>query len=333
MKPKMLVLELWGMGDLGFATPFLQAASSAYDITLLAKPVAVELAPIFWPSVSVQPFAFPWTAPSGKYRLHRWPWRFLWRLLRSLRHARFDVAVSGRWDPRDHFLMFLTGAKRRLGFPRTGSRSLLTEALPYPSPPAHRYDFWYDLGRQLNLAMSPLTELTSGTARSLGRIVVHSGASTDLRVWPLERFAGQVARLRRRGFSVSVVCDRRQESWWRQQGEPELQVSESVSGLVSLYQEAVAFVGNDSGPGHLAALCGLPTVTIFGPQIGEGFHPIHQAARWVEGKPCPYKPCFDNCRFAAPHCLLDVTEAEVEREIDALVGKAKLAAGTCGSLN
>ncbi len=333
MKPKMLVLELWGMGDVGFATPFLQAASREYEVTLLAKPVAGELAPLFCPSVKVLPFIFPWTAPSGKYRLHRWPWKALWRLIRSLRRERFQVAVSGRWDPRDHFLMFVAGAKRRMGFPRTGSRLLLSESLVYPPAPGHRYDFWHDLGRRLNLQMPPLSDLPVDAARSSGRVVFHSGASTDLRVWPLERFAAQVARLRKQGFSVSVVCDRRQESWWRQQGEKEVLVSESISSLVGLYKEAVAFVGNDSGPGHLAALCGVPTVTIFGPQLGVGFRPIHPAARWVEGKACPYKPCFDNCRYAVPHCLRDVTEAEVGREIDALIGNGKPSAATGSPLN
>lgn len=307
------------MGDLGFATPFLQAASREFEVTLLAKPVALELAPVFWPRVKVVPFVFPWTALSGKYRLHRWPWGALWRLIRGLQRERFAIAVSGRWDPRDHFLMFLAGARRRLGFPRVGSRLLLSQPQAYPPPPSHRYDFWQCLGRAVDLPMPTLSDRPPGSSGSGGVVVVHSGASTDLRVWPLERFAGLVARLRKQGLSVRVVCDRRQESWWRLQGEGEVQVYESVRGLVGLFGTAAAFVGNDSGPGHLAALCGVPTLTIFGPQIGEGFRPIHPSARWVEGKPCPYKPCFDNCRFAAPHCLLDVTESDVERELDELI--------------
>lgn len=321
------------MGDLGFATPFLQAASGEFEVTLLAKPVALELAPIFWPQVKVVPFVFPWTAPSGKYRLHRWQWQSLGRLIRGLQRERFAVAVSGRWDPRDHFLMFLAGARRRLGFPRVGSRPLLSESLAYPAPPAHRYDFWQCLGRTLDLPVPALPDRSPGCRRADGVVVVHSGASTDLRVWPLERFARLVARLRKRGNAVRVVCDRRQESWWRHEGERDVQVSESVSGLVSLYEGAVAFVGNDSGPGHLAALCGVPTFTIFGPQIGEGFRPIHPAARWVEGKPCPYKPCFDNCRFTVPHCLLDVSESEVEGELDKLIRCGGLSAMTENCVN
>ena len=42
-KPTLLVIELWGMGDLVIATPFLQAASRKYAVTLLAKPYALDL--------------------------------------------------------------------------------------------------------------------------------------------------------------------------------------------------------------------------------------------------------------------------------------------------
>jgi ADP-heptose:LPS heptosyltransferase len=77
-----------------------------------------------------------------------------------------------------------------------------------------------------------------------------------------------------------------------------------------------AFIGNDSGPGHLAALLGIPTVTLFGPQVPTWFVPLHPAAIYIEGKPCPYKPCSDYCRFPEPHCLWNITEAEVCKRVD-----------------
>ena len=75
LKQKLLVVELWGLGDLVIATPFLQAAAEKFDVTLLAKPYARDLKPRFWPDVNVVPFIAPWTAFRRKYRLHSWPWR------------------------------------------------------------------------------------------------------------------------------------------------------------------------------------------------------------------------------------------------------------------
>lgn len=56
MKPRLLIIELWGLGDLVIATPFLQAARERYQVTLLAKPYAVQLGARFWPEVEVIPF-------------------------------------------------------------------------------------------------------------------------------------------------------------------------------------------------------------------------------------------------------------------------------------
>ena len=49
LKPKLIVVELWGLGDLVIATPFLQAASEKYAVTLLAKPFAKDMRVRFWP--------------------------------------------------------------------------------------------------------------------------------------------------------------------------------------------------------------------------------------------------------------------------------------------
>lgn len=80
MKTKLLVVELWGLGDLAIGTPFLRAASEKFAVTLLAKPYAQDLQTRFWPTVNVVPFVAPWTAFLHKYRLVAWPWRQMFRL-------------------------------------------------------------------------------------------------------------------------------------------------------------------------------------------------------------------------------------------------------------
>jgi ADP-heptose:LPS heptosyltransferase len=82
-----------------------------------------------------------------------------------------------------------------------------------------------------------------------------------------------------------------------------------------------AFFGNDSGPGHLAAACGTPTFTLFGPQLHEWFAPLHPAAEVVEGKACPYKPCSDYCRFPAPFCLHGISVDDVWPRVEAFAAR------------
>jgi heptosyltransferase-2 len=315
MKPKLLVIELWGLGDLIIATPFLQAASERFDVTLLAKPYATDLQGRLWQNVKVVPFVAPWTAFRHKYQLLAWPWHEIFGL-RKLRRERFDVGLSARWDPRDHLLLRLARARQRLGFPRLGSKMFLTDTLTRPHPQAHRYRHWQVVARALHLDVPPRELLPIPQLRPDGEVLVHTGAGQAVRVWPLERYRTLIARLRQKNYRVQLACDPDQHKWWQAAGEVHVAIPRSVGELLALVDRAGAFIGNDSGPGHLAAFCGVPTFTIFGPQLPEWFAPLHPASEWLEGKACPYKPCSDYCRFPVPYCMVNAGEDEVSARVE-----------------
>jgi len=316
VKPKLLVVELWGLGDLLIATPFLQAASGKYDVTLLAKPYANDLQARFWKDVRVLPFVAPWTAFTHKYRLWTWPWWQLFRLFRKLSAEQYEFGLSARWwDPRDYLLLTMAGVKTRLG----GSWDYLAKPLARPDPTAHRYDYWRVLAEALSIKMPARDKLVLPTTRSGDEILIHSGAGQPVRVWPLERYRRLVARLRDKQYKVRVACDPDQQHWWIRAGEKDVAVPKTITDLVRLVDRAGAFIGNDSGPGHLAAFCGVPPFTIFGPQLPEWFAPLHPAAEWIEGKPCPYKPCSDYCGFRVPVCLVNSTDDEVWARLEAFM--------------
>lgn len=287
----MLVTELWGLGDLALALPFLRAATRRAQVILLAKPHAAPLLRRFAPEVTLIPFTAPWTAFSGKYRLHRWPWRALAGSLGAVRRlGPPEFGVSARTDPRDHLLLAAAGARRRFGFARAGSGVLLTDALASP-PRVHRSAHWEALASALGWPIpasgpSPITQ-----ARAQRHLVIHAGAGHMVRQWPRDRYEEIAGRVRAAGWRVTLLDDSLTD----------------LDALLATLATADRFLGNDSGPGHLAALLGVPTFTVFGPQLPERFAPIHPQAAWIEGGACPYKPCFDACRFAEPHCLQSVT--------------------------
>ena len=310
------------MGDLVIATPFLRAASERYEVTLVCRPAWQDLQARFWPQVRVIPFLAPWTAFTGKYQLLRWPWGNFFRLRRELVRSQFDVGLSARWDPRDHLLLTLARAKERLGFPRMMSKMFLTRPLARPEPAEHRYEYWRVLGRALDIDLPRRENLAlDGHKANRGDVLLHSGAKQSVRVWPLERYRNLAARLRQKNYHVQIACDPDQRDWWLAAGEKEVAVPRSTTELLALLDCATAFIGNDSGFGHLAALAGVPTFTIFGPQLPEWFAPLHPAAEWMEGKPCPYKPCSDYCFFPSPHCLQTITEEEVWRRVEPFVAR------------
>ena len=282
--------------------PFLRAATRYARVTLLAKPYAAPLLRRFAPEVELVPFVAPWTAFRGKYRLPRWPWRELASVRRSLRAARFDLGVSARPDPRDHALLALAGCRARLGFPRAGSRLLLTRPLA-PPPLRHRSEYWRALARELDWSLAP--EIPRLTPPRGHRVIIHTGAGQPVRQWPVECFQEIARRLETAGWSVTLLDDSLSD----------------VDRLLDTLADADRFIGNDSGPGHLAALLGVPTFTIFGPQLPELFAPQHPRAAWIDGGPCPYKPCFDSCRFPAPHCIQSLATDEVWPRVSAWLAR------------
>ena len=321
MKPKLLVVELWGLGDLMIATPFLQAATDHYAVTLLAKPYAQDLQARFWSRVKVVPFTAPWTAFTHKYMLWSWPWWEIFRLRRTLAAERFDFGVTARWDPRNHLLLLIVRARARLGFPRMGSQLFLNRPLARPEPGAHQYEKWRVLARALGFELPPREKLALRHNRPEGEILIHTGAGQPIRVWPLDRYRALVAWLRQTGHRVQVACDPDQHDWWLDAGEKSVAMPRSVAELLALVERAGAFIGNDSGPGHLAAFCGVPTFTLFGPQLPEWFVPLHPASEWLEGKACPYKPWSDYCRFPIPLCMANSSEEEVWALVKAFLAR------------
>lgn len=319
-KPKLLAIELWGVGDLVIATPFLQAASEVFDVTLLAKPHAQALGARFFPSVKVIEFVAPWTAFRHKYRLLHWPWREIFRLRALIAQGNFGFGLSARWDPRDHVLLRFLGIRRRIGFPRRGSGILLTDALTRPGPEAHRYEYWRKVAQVLNLDLPPREKIGIASKPASDLVVIHTGAGNEVRVWPLDRYRNLVAKLRREKYKVAVLCDVPQQAWWLSAGEKTVIAPQSIKELDTSLCLAGAFIGNDSGPGHLAALSGIPTFTLFGSAVPEWFAPLHPAAEWLI-KPCPYRPCWNYCRFPAPNCILDLDEEWVWSRVQQFLTK------------
>jgi ADP-heptose:LPS heptosyltransferase len=292
--PTLLVTELWGLGDLALAVPFLRAAAAAKRVTLAAKPHAAPIIARFAPSVELVPLVAPWTAFRGKYRLHRWPWGQMRQVVAGLRERNFEAGASARPDPRDHVLLRLAGARQRYGFPRKGSGIFLNNPLP-PAANPHRAEHWASLASALGLKIAP----EEPARRNGKRVVIHAGAGQPTRLWPRERFEDLARALGKSGWQPEILDDS----------------FTGVAPLLDKLDSADRFIGNDSGAGHLAALLGVPTFTIFGPQLPGLFAPRHPKARWTEGAPCPYKPCSDYCRFSEPRCLMAIDSETVCKQV------------------
>ena len=124
-----------------------------------------------------------------------------------------------------------------------------------------------------------------------GYVIIHPGSGGRAKCWPLARFVDVGRRLRDAGLSVCfVVGPVELENWPQSTWSALLDAfvllsSPSPDDLVALLAEARAFVGNDSGPSHLAALLGTPTVVVFGPTAADVWQPLGARVVTFQGNP------------------------------------------------
>jgi ADP-heptose:LPS heptosyltransferase len=167
---------------------------------------------------------------------------------------------------------------------------------------AHLMDLWMDmLGVSWNYATNPPKWTVPQAWRIAGSeairqaglsgkgryFLIHPGAGSSKKCWPLENFRELSRELRGRGDVAWVLgpveCD-----WWAGKlpslrAEVPVLLNPPLTVLAGALAGAECFVGNDSGVSHLAAAVGAPTVALFGPTRWEQFSPLGERVKVVQG--------------------------------------------------
>jgi ADP-heptose:LPS heptosyltransferase len=126
--------------------------------------------------------------------------------------------------------------------------------------------------------------------RGNGPVVIHPGAGSGTKCWPPEKFMELVGLITASGRRAQVLLGEVElERWPLEQIEAFSRIAEVLppNSLVELMQcltGAAAFVGNDSGPGHLAGILGVPTVSVFGPTDPTRWRPLGPCVTPVTGE-------------------------------------------------
>jgi ADP-heptose:LPS heptosyltransferase len=110
-------------------------------------------------------------------------------------------------------------------------------------------------------------------------VIIHAGARRVLRKWPVKRYAFLADFLFENGIST-VVCGGPEDiQTFRDIADnAKAPVHEfirdvSLSDFAAMCKNAEAFVGNESGPLHIADAQGLRCIALFGPGVPHVFYP------------------------------------------------------------
>jgi heptosyltransferase-2 len=147
------------------------------------------------------------------------------------------------------------------------------------------------------------------------RVIIHPFAGWRFRCWAPDRF-GLLAEEIARRHDARVVCIGTKDEVNTLAGRADIFDTTDVGQLVRLISGADLFIGNDSGPLHLASLLGIPTIGLYGPASPEltgnrGAGAVHVYHN-VECSPCNQTRCI---RPEDP-CIDLITLEEVLRSVD-----------------
>lgn len=96
-------------------------------------------------------------------------------------------------------------------------------------------------------------------------VVIHLGSGSPTKCWPAANFHALASALQKRGWHVALLCGPVERERQLSVGDLPALHPPDLRSLAGLLAKAALFIGNDSGPGHIAAAVGTPTLTLFGP--------------------------------------------------------------------
>jgi len=336
---KILVLELWGIGDLVMASSALKSLRKAFPgatITVLAKDYARDLLKEEGVVDFFVAFEFPWTRHKGKYNFWTWDLSGLFKIIAFLRRKKFDLAIDARMDFRNNLLLALINAKRRIGYSLTGGGFFLTDKVDSPKQVMHRVDAWVDLLKFMSIDIENINPkltvslkekewaenflLSKGVSKGDFVAGIHPGAGVKKRCWPLDRFK-ETAKYLFSKYSIKSLLFIEPNGYGQEIDDSELfvMVRPNLRELLALISVCDLFLCNDGGPMHMATALGPWTVAIFGPGNLDIVKPLGVKNRVIikEGFSC--RPCRDYCRYAQARCLTSIETEEVEKVLDEVI--------------
>ena len=260
-KIRILVVRLGAMGDILHALPAVASLKQSYPGSHLTWAVEPQWTPLLEGNPFVDQIVLLERGSAGG----------LLRTWRSLRRTRYDFAVDFQGLMKSALLASAARPDRIFGWTRRQLRERAAAwfySNPVASGAAHVVDRNLDLAAAAGaLAMLNAFPLPTGTPEGglpAGDFVLASPlAGWRSKQWPMEHYQALAARLERE-TGIPLVLNVPQAASLPEL-PPALPHVSGLGGLIYATRRAVAVVGVDSGPMHLAAALAKPGVAIFGP--------------------------------------------------------------------
>ena len=335
LEKKILLIRLSSLGDIVLTTPAIRAVRAHFADAYIAMLVGKQAAEVLQENPHLDEII-----PFDRLAKHKDTAEML-RIIRILRERKFTLAIDLQRKFRTELLMYLSGAAERVGKGALCSVRVPEHGNKHAT--AHYFDLLHAVGipavdqrLELFLAESERTAASqrldaAGATQTGLKVGVFPGAGWKLREWMPDRFAAIGDRLVRH-FNAEVLIFGGQREAALVHTVANLMEAPAIPFAGNLQVRALAaciekcdlFLTNDTGPMHIAAAVGTPTVSLFGPGNHIRFQPLgglHQTIR--HAVPCnPCKQFTDTCKDNI--CMKKITVDEVWQSIsDTLTSSAR----------
>jgi lipopolysaccharide heptosyltransferase I len=320
--PRILIVRLSAIGDVIHGVPVLCALRAAFPAAFLGWVVEGSAGDLLEGHEALD-------------ALIRVPRRWLksprevWQLRQRLRALRFDTTIDLQCLTKSALAAWLSGCRRRIGKAGKDGRELsrwFHNELVVAGG-AHVIEHYLELLRPLGIASPSVrfnlpewaadTQTVDQYLRSLGSVtsrfaVLNPGAGWPSKIWPAERY-GELARHLGQSHGMTSIAVWAGDAERRlaetivaaSGGHARLAPPTSMTELGALCRRAALFIGSDTGPMHLAAAVGTPTISLHGPSRAEwcgayGTQNIRLQVRYEAGSSLERRKADDSAMRAIP---------------------------------
>jgi len=379
----ILVVKLDRIGDVILALPFLRELRRLFPAARISlvtdKRVSnlLEISPYINEVFSLE--CKNWLPSSPSRRWKDWLTAFVLAATKLWRH-RFDLAITLSWDTDNHYagaIAYLSGAPMRLGYSeQTHDVKKIANAnydLLYThvlNEPACKHEVEHNLHIITALGGTPTADTLEiqidksdevFAANFLSRlpqenndgplVAVCPSAAVPYKVWPMTRFTELVQwMIDRYGARILIVGS-------TEDGAVAQQLNSSLTGHVlnsaglttlrqcaALLKNCDLYLGNDTGPMHIAAAFNVPVVGISAhPADGEkyvGISPLRfgpwKTKAHIVQPPLAQDNCAHTgrnsngstypkwCASSEAHCILQVTVEDARKAVQSMLDEVLL---------
>jgi heptosyltransferase-2 len=324
---KILIRGPNWVGDSVLAIPAMKAIRNCFsdaEITLLVRPWVAGL-------FTSAPFIDQvWSEPKPA-RFADWT-----RMAKAIRSRDFDLGLLLPNSFESALMMFLSRVPNRIGYATDGRGWMLTNSIAPAGDGRHQVDYYLDLVKTISSSTTrPSIEIEAtsaerATARTLienlgippgaAFLVLNPGAAYgSAKRWLEDRFAKTAEILAEElDLRIALIGSEAERTVAEQIAAKIRRKTTVLNGmttletLIGVLAESSLMITNDSGPMHIAAALGIPTVAVFGSTDERVTGPSGPRTRIVK-KPVECSPCLLRDCPLDHRCMNAVTVEDVCR--------------------